>query len=71
MKLIAATVMVASALLLSACSSNYVMTTKEGQMIKTHGKPVIDKETGLVQYEDDSGHDKQINGDDVSSMVER
>ncbi|SFN08761.1 protein of unknown function [Izhakiella capsodis] len=59
------------ALFLSACSSNYVMTTKDGQMIMTNGKPLIDRETGLVSYRDESGHEKQINGDEVSSMVER
>lgn len=47
------------------------MATKEGKMIMTDGKPQIDKETGLVKYTDDSGHEKQINGDEVSSIVER
>ena len=57
--------------LVSGCSSDYVMATKEGKMIMTDGKPQIDKETGLVKYTDDSGHEKQINGDEVSSIVER
>jgi hypothetical protein len=47
------------------------MATKEGNMIMTQGKPEIDKETGLVKYTDRSGHELQINGDDVSSIVER
>lgn len=57
--------------LVSGCSSDYVMATKEGNMIMTQGKPEIDKETGLVKYTDSSGHELQINGDDVSSIVER
>ncbi|MTD28316.1 YgdI/YgdR family lipoprotein [Erwinia sorbitola] len=57
--------------LASGCSSNYVMATKDGKMIMTDGKPKIDKETGLVKYTDDSGHELQINGDEVSSIVER
>ena len=59
------------ALTLSGCSSDYVMATKDGRMIKTDGKPYIDKETGLVQYTDDQGHVMQINGDEVSTIIER
>lgn len=62
---------VAAAMLVSGCSSDYVMATKDGNMIMTEGKPVIDKETGLVKYVDQSGHEVQINGDDVSSIIER
>lgn len=59
------------AVLVSGCSSDYVMATREGNMIMTQGKPEIDKETGLVKYTDSSGHELQINGDEVSSIVER
>ena len=59
------------ATLVSGCSSDYVIATKEGKMIMTQGKPEVDKETGLVKYTDRSGHEIQINGDDVSSIVER
>ncbi|WP_099350200.1 YgdI/YgdR family lipoprotein [Erwinia amylovora] len=57
--------------MISGCSSDYVMATKDGKMIMTDGKPQIDKETGLVKYTDQYGHELQINGDEVSSMVER
>ncbi|ROR13215.1 YgdI/YgdR family lipoprotein [Erwinia sp. JUb26] len=58
-------------MLVSGCSSDYVMATKDGKMIMTDGKPNIDKETGLVKYVDESGHEIQINGDEISSIVER
>ncbi|MBK0003498.1 YgdI/YgdR family lipoprotein [Erwinia sp. S43] len=58
-------------MLISGCSSDYVMATKDGKMIMTDGKPSIDKETGLVKYVDESGHEIQINGDEISSIVER
>jgi len=58
-------------LLLSGCSSNYVMATKDGHMISTDGKPEIDKDTGLVKYTDQAGNELQINGDEVSSIIER
>ena len=60
-----------AAVTLSGCSSDYVMATKNGQMIMTEGKPTIDKETGLVKYTDQSGHEVQINGDEVSTIIER
>jgi len=60
-----------AALLLNGCSSDYVMATKDGQMIMTQGKPAIDKETGLVEYTDQQGHVMQINGDEVSTIIER
>ncbi len=61
----------AMVLLVSGCSSDYVMATKDGKMIMTDGKPVIDKETGLIKYVDESGHELQINGDEVSTIIER
>lgn len=63
--------LIVTALLLSGCSSDYVMATKDGRMIMTEGKPSIDKETGLVEYIDQSGHAVQINGDEVSTIIER
>ncbi|MEN5018104.1 YgdI/YgdR family lipoprotein [Erwinia sp. Eh17-17] len=71
MKSMIGAVVLGLTVLVSGCSSDYVMATKEGKMIMTDGKPQIDKETGLVKYTDDSGHEKQINGDEVSSIVER
>ncbi|MDZ7277482.1 YgdI/YgdR family lipoprotein [Pantoea eucrina] len=60
-----------TALLMSGCSSDYVMATKDGRMIMSEGKPTIDKETGLVEYTDEQGHVMQINGDEVSTIIER
>ncbi len=71
MKIMSGAVVVMLATLLGGCSSDYVMATRDGKMIMTQGKPEIDKDTGLVKYTDNSGHELQINGDDVSSIVER
>lgn len=71
MKWILGAAVLGMAVLASGCSSNYVMATKDGKMIMTDGKPQIDKDTGLVKYTDDAGHELQINGDEVSSIVER
>ena len=71
MKVMSGAVVLMLATLLGGCSSDYVMATRDGKMIMTQGKPEIDKDTGLVRYTDSAGHELQINGDDVSSIVER
>jgi PBP1b-binding outer membrane lipoprotein LpoB len=57
--------------LLSGCTSNYVMATKDGRMILTKGKPELDKTTGMFSYTDEQGNKMQINGNVVSQMIER
>ncbi|MFD1802034.1 YgdI/YgdR family lipoprotein [Mixta tenebrionis] len=71
MKWITGAAIATMVVLLSGCSSNYVMATKDGHMIMTDGKPQIDKETGLVKYTDQAGNELQINGDEISSIIER
>lgn len=56
---------------LSGCASQYVMTTKTGQAIVTHGKPELDKETGMTRYTDEDGNEHQINSADVAELVEK
>lgn len=58
-------------LLVSGCSSNYVISTGDGHMITTHGKPVKDKETGLISYKDTDGNMHQIHQQDVKEIVEK
>lgn len=55
---------------LAGCTTNYVMTTKSGQTIVTHGKPQLDKETGMTSYIDQDGNTREINSSDVSQLVE-
>lgn len=61
----------AAASLLTACSTDYVMSTKSGQMIVTQGKPEIDKETGMTRYTDIQGMERQINTNEVVQMIEK
>jgi uncharacterized protein YcfL len=56
---------------LAGCSSDYVIATKEGNMILTQGKPRIDKDTGLIRYTDEQGNERQINSDQVTQVLER
>lgn len=57
--------------LLSGCSSDYVMQTKNGDMIVTKGKPEVDKGTGLVTYKDAGGVRHEINRDQITQMIEK
>lgn len=70
-KILVVTLMGAAAMLLSACSSDYVMSTKSGEMIVTQGKPEIDKETGMTRYTDVQGNEREINTNDVAQMMEK
>ncbi|MCI1679326.1 MAG: YgdI/YgdR family lipoprotein [Ewingella americana] len=56
---------------LAGCASDYVISTKDGNMILTDGKPKLDKSTGLLSYTDDQGNERQINNDDVSQVMKR
>jgi hypothetical protein len=56
---------------LAGCASDYVMSTKDGNMILTDGKPKLDKSTGLLSYTDEQGNERQINNDNVSQVMER
>ncbi|KAA8997626.1 YgdI/YgdR family lipoprotein [Affinibrenneria salicis] len=61
----------AIALTLSGCASDYVIATKEGQMLLTQSKPKEDKSTGLISYIDEQGTERQINRANVSQIIER
>ncbi|WP_459175980.1 YgdI/YgdR family lipoprotein [Ewingella americana] len=56
---------------LAGCASNYVISTKDGSMILTDGKPTLDKSTGLLSYTDEQGNERQINNDNVSQVMKR
>ncbi|MDN8598566.1 YgdI/YgdR family lipoprotein [Citrobacter enshiensis] len=55
---------------LTGCTTDYVMTTKQGQTIVTQGKPQLDKETGMTSYTDQDGNKREINSNDVAELIE-
>jgi len=61
--------MLAAASALSACAGHYVISTNDGHMINANGKPVIDKQTGMISYEDASGNMHQLQKQDVKEIV--
>lgn len=57
--------------LLMGCASDYVISTNDGHMITTLGKPEKDKSTGLISYQDNNGTHYQINQREVKEIVEK
>ena len=58
-------------LALSGCSSEYIITTTEGQMLTSDGKPDLDEDTGMLEFEDSEGRKQQIPQSSVKQMLER
>lgn len=54
-----------------ACSSQYIMSTKDGKMITTDSKPKLDESTGMYRYYDTEGREVMIKKDDVTQIMER
>ncbi|MCS3768861.1 uncharacterized protein YcfL [Aeromonas hydrophila] len=59
------------AMALVACSSQYIMSTKDGKMITTDSKPKLDESTGMYRYYDTEGREVMIKKDDVTQIMER
>ncbi|MEW7312686.1 YgdI/YgdR family lipoprotein [Buttiauxella gaviniae] len=70
-KLLAVLLLGGVALSVTACSSDYVMSTKTGEMIVTQGKPEVDKGTGMTRYTDEQGNERQINNDQIVQMIKK
>ena len=58
-------------LTLAGCSSEYIIATKDGQLITTEGKPKLNESTGMYNFEDKEGRDQQIQKDSVTQILER
>ncbi|HHX8326455.1 YgdI/YgdR family lipoprotein [Vibrio alginolyticus] len=63
---------IATVLLLAACgSSQYLMSTNEGKIITSYGKPDLNEETGMYEYEDMNGKEMSISKEQIVQIVER
>ncbi|PTQ73587.1 YgdI/YgdR family lipoprotein [Pseudomonas sp. GV071] len=56
---------------LAGCSSEYIITTTDGQMLTSDGKPDLDEDTGMLEFEDSEGRIQQIPQSSVKQMLER
>ena len=57
-------------LTLTGCTTDYTMTTRTGEVIKTQGKPVTDTATGLTKYADAYGYHREIQTSEIVQTIE-
>jgi len=64
--------LVALVAVFAACASTeYIMSTKDGKMLQSYGKPKLDEKTGMYTYQDEQGRTATISKDDVVQIMER
>ncbi|MDH4553861.1 YgdI/YgdR family lipoprotein [Pseudomonas sp. BN417] len=56
---------------LAGCSNEYLIATTDGQLITTDEKPRVDKDTGMIEFEDQEGRVQQIPQSQVKQIIER
>jgi hypothetical protein len=71
MKVIPLFFVLGAACSITACSHDYVISTPDGHMMTAHGKPVKDKDTGLISYRDADGNIHQLHQKDVKEISEK
>jgi hypothetical protein len=60
------------AALAAACSSTeYIISTNDGSMITTSGKPKLDEDSGMYTYKDTEGRSASIKKEQVKQIMER
>lgn len=58
--------------LLTACSTTeYIMSTTEGRLIVSSGRPDLDEKTGTYTYKDANGKEATIPKDAIVQIMER
>ena len=56
---------------LAGCSSEYIISTTDGQLLTSDGKPKLDKGTGMIAFTDSAGRKQQIPQSSVRQILER
>jgi len=64
-------ILIACVLGLVACSSEYVISTRDGGMIVTDSKPKLDDDIGMYRYHDQEGREGMIKKEQVVQILER
>jgi uncharacterized protein YcfL len=58
--------------LLAACgSTQYIMSTKEGRLLISDGKPTLDETSGTYSYRDAEGKKASVPKADIVQILER
>ncbi|MEB7885102.1 YgdI/YgdR family lipoprotein [Serratia fonticola] len=59
------------ALALAGCTSDYIITTKYGDILQAHGEPDTDRSSGMTSYTGMNGDYHLINTNDISGIVKK
>lgn len=59
------------AIALTGCANEYLIVTNDGTLVSTQEKPELDKDTGMMEFEDDEGRKQQIPKESIKSVIER
>ena len=59
------------ATVLAGCSSEYIISTNDGQMITTDSKPKLDPDSGRYIFKDAEGLEQAIPATSVKQVIER
>ncbi|WP_237932066.1 YgdI/YgdR family lipoprotein [Buttiauxella sp. S19-1] len=57
-------------LMLTGCTTDYTMTTRTVEVIKTQGKPEADQRSGVTHYADAYGYHREIKTSEIVQTVE-
>ncbi|CAI0879210.1 Uncharacterized lipoprotein ygdR precursor [Serratia fonticola] len=58
-------------LALAGCTSDYIITTKYGDILQAHGEPDTDRNSGMTSYTGMNGDYHLINTNDISGIVKK
>lgn len=58
-------------LTLAGCTSDYIITTKSGDILQSHGEPDTDRDSGMTSYTGINGDYHLINTNDISGIVKK
>ncbi|WP_025121968.1 MULTISPECIES: YgdI/YgdR family lipoprotein [unclassified Serratia (in: enterobacteria)] len=58
-------------LALAGCTSDYIITTKSGDILQAHGEPDTDRDSGMTSYTGMNGDYHLINTNDISGIVKK
>ena len=59
------------ATVLAGCSSEYIISTNDGQMITTDSKPKLDPDSGMYIFKDAEGREQAIPATSVKQVIKR
>lgn len=58
-------------LFLTGCASEHLIVTNDGTVISTDDEPELNKDTGMMEFEDSEGRLQQLPKESIKTIIER